>query len=70
MDELCAYAHRPLAFLYRYLRLRAGFHSLIVIAVLAAVGCSVGTQYGVKSLVDARAERESASGARSCCWLP
>ena len=53
MDELCAYAHRPLAFLYRYLRLRAGFHSLIVIAVLAAVGCSVGTQYGVKSLVDA-----------------
>jgi len=53
MDELCAYAHRPLAFVYRYLRLRAGFHSLIVAAVLAAVGCSVGTQYGVKSLVDA-----------------
>jgi len=53
MDELCVYSHRPLAFLYRYLRLRAGFHSLILVAVLAAVGCSVGTQYGVKSLVDA-----------------
>jgi len=42
MDELCAYAHRPLAFLYRYLRLRAGFHSLIVIAVLAAGGTGIG----------------------------
>ena len=27
-------------------------HTLILVAVLAAVGCSVGTQYGVKLLVD------------------
>jgi ATP-binding cassette, subfamily B, bacterial len=57
MDELCAYAHRPLAFISRYLRLRPGFHIFIVAAVLAAVGCSVGTQYGVKYLVDALSGR-------------
>ena len=53
MDELCAYAHRPLAFIYRYIRQRLGSHAVILAAVLAAVGCSVSTQYGVKFLVDA-----------------
>jgi len=53
MDELCAYTHRPLAFIFRYIRFRPGSHALILSAVLAAVGCSVGTQYGVKLLVDA-----------------
>jgi len=53
MDELCAYAHRPFAFIYRYVRLRSGSHVAIFATVLGAVGCSVGTQYGVKYLVDA-----------------
>jgi ATP-binding cassette subfamily B protein len=52
MDELCAYTHRPLAFIFRYIRLWLGSHALIFFAVLGAVGCSVGTQYGVKLLVD------------------
>jgi ATP-binding cassette subfamily B protein len=39
----------------RYLRQRPRSHSLILIAVVTAVACSVGTQYGVKYLVDALA---------------
>jgi ATP-binding cassette subfamily B protein len=36
----------------RYLRRRRAAHVIIVSAVVAAVACSVGTQYGVKNLVD------------------
>jgi ATP-binding cassette subfamily B protein len=53
MDELTRYADRPFAFLGRYLRRRAVAHITILAAVLFAVGCSVGSQYGLKSLVDA-----------------
>jgi ATP-binding cassette, subfamily B, bacterial len=52
MADLCDYAGRPLAFILRYVRQRPVAHAVILIAVLAAVGCSVGTQYGVKHLVD------------------
>jgi ATP-binding cassette subfamily B protein len=52
MDDLCSYASRPLAFMLRYLRQRPFSHSAILVAVLGAVACSVGTQYGVKFLVD------------------
>jgi ATP-binding cassette, subfamily B, bacterial len=52
MEEFCRYAGRPLAFIFRYIRLRPASHLIILIAVLAAVACSVSTQYGVKYLVD------------------
>src|SRR4029077_5841868 len=52
MDEACRYSHRPLAFLARYVRRRPVAHAAIATAVVAAVGCSVGAQYGVKVLVD------------------
>jgi ATP-binding cassette, subfamily B, bacterial len=52
MADLCDYAGRPIAFILRYVRQRPVAHAVIVIAVLAAVACSVGTQYGVKHLVD------------------
>ena len=52
MDSLSGYSHRPFAFMLRYLRRRAASHSVILLAVAAAVACSVGTQYGVKYLVD------------------
>jgi ATP-binding cassette, subfamily B, bacterial len=52
MDHLCRYAHRPLAFLARYVRGRPISHAVILAAVLAAVVCSVSAQYGVKFLVD------------------
>src|ERR1700739_270301 len=52
MDQLSGYAHRPFPFVLRYLRHRPAAHLAILMAVIAAVACSVGTQYGVKSLVD------------------
>ena len=57
MAELCGYASRPLAFIFRYIRLRPLSHAVILVAVLGAVACSVGTQYGVKFLVDTLSER-------------
>ena len=53
MDHLSGYAHRPVPFVLRYLRRRLPSHVVILSAVVAAVACSVGTQYGVKNLVDA-----------------
>jgi ATP-binding cassette subfamily B protein len=52
MHDFCRYAQSPLAFVARYVALRPVAHAAIVIAVLAAVACSVGAQYGVKILVD------------------
>jgi ATP-binding cassette subfamily B protein len=46
------YSDRPLAFLARYVRRRPLAHAVIFTAVVAAVSCSVGAQYGVKVLVD------------------
>ncbi|MEJ0093637.1 MAG: ABC transporter ATP-binding protein [Methylocella sp.] len=53
MDKLTQYANRPLAFFRRYIGARRVPHAAIVVAVVGAVGFSVSTQYGVKSLVDA-----------------
>jgi ATP-binding cassette, subfamily B, bacterial len=63
MDDLSGYATRPLTFVGRYLRRHPIAHSAIVTAVLAAVGCSVATQYGVKTLVDALSAPAHASAA-------
>ena len=52
MDNLSGYANRPFPFVLRYLRQRLASHVVILTAVIAAVACSVGTQYGVKFLVD------------------
>jgi ATP-binding cassette, subfamily B, bacterial len=52
MAELTGYAGSPLAFVFRYIRMRPVSHAVILVAVLGAVLCSVGTQYGVKFLVD------------------
>ena len=52
MDDLCRYAGRPFAFIFRYVRHRALSHGVIAGAVLGAVACSITTQYGVKYLVD------------------
>jgi ATP-binding cassette, subfamily B, bacterial len=52
MDTLSGYATRPFPFVLRYLRQRPASHIVIVASVVGAVACSVGTQYGVKYLVD------------------
>jgi ATP-binding cassette, subfamily B, bacterial len=43
----------PARFLLKYVRRRLGSHLVVLSAVLAAVGCAIGSQYGVKNLVDA-----------------
>jgi ATP-binding cassette subfamily B protein len=53
VDNLSRFADRPFAFFAHYVRMRPISHALVAAAVLAAVGCSVGTQYGVRLLVDA-----------------
>jgi ATP-binding cassette subfamily B protein len=65
MDELSRLAGRPYAFILRYARRRALSHGVIVAAVLAAVACSITTQYGVKYLVDAL----TGSGQSHLVWL-
>jgi ATP-binding cassette, subfamily B, bacterial len=59
MADLCGYASRPLAFIFRYVRLRPVSHAVILAAVLGAVACSVSTQYGVKFLVDVLSNHDS-----------
>src|SRR4051795_3373121 len=66
MDNLSGYAHRPFPFVLRYLRKRLAAHTVILIAVVGAVACSVGTQYGVKSLVDSLSAGPSRAGS---VWL-
>ncbi len=61
MDEAPGYVDRPFAFIFRYVRRRPISHGVILIAVLAAVGCSVTTQYGVKHLVDTLAAGPTAA---------
>ena len=61
---LTGYAASPLGFIFRYIRLRPISHLAILGAVLAAVACSVCTQYGIKFLVDTLA-----AGANSAAWM-
>jgi ATP-binding cassette, subfamily B, bacterial len=67
MHDACRYVDRPFAFILRYVRLRTFSHAVIVAAVLAAVACSVTTQYGLKYLVDTLASGPAAA-ARGI-WL-
>ncbi len=66
MDNLSGYVRRPFQFVLRYLRRRRAAHVVIVSAVVAAVACSVGTQYGVKNLVDSLT---AGSSHASNVWL-
>ena len=61
---LTGYAASPLGFIFRYIRLRPISHVAILGAALAAVACSVCTQYGIKFLVDTLA-----AGANSAAWM-
>src|SRR5262249_10088622 len=65
MDNLCRFADRPIAFFVHYVRMRPISHALIAAGVLAAVSCSVSTQYGVNFLVDTLSGR---GGTPSQVW--
>ena len=64
MDNFVGYSDRPFAFIGRYLKKRWRSHTVIVISIAFAVLCSVGTQYGLKFLVDSLA-----SGIPQKVWL-
>jgi ATP-binding cassette subfamily B protein len=66
MDSLSGYANRPLPFVLRYIRQRPTSHAIILATVATAVACSVGTQYGVKYLVDGLSAGAAQSGS---VWL-
>jgi len=65
MIQFCSFATRPFAFMALYIRQRPWPHAGILILVLAAVSCSVATQYGVKFLVDVL----STHAAEDRVWL-
>ncbi len=51
--SLPRYASRgAIRFLLHYVSRRAASHAVVLTAVLAAVGCAIGSQYAVKNLVD------------------
>src|SRR6516164_1408671 len=57
INDVSWYANRPIAFTLRFVYQRPAAHAAILTAVLAAVGCSVSTQYGIKLLVDTLANQ-------------
>jgi ATP-binding cassette, subfamily B, bacterial len=56
LGDVTRHTHRPVAFLLEFVRRRWVAHAIVLAAVLAAVGCSVSTQYGIKLLVDSLAD--------------
>src|SRR5712691_2488548 len=68
MRDLCRYADRPLAFLVHYVRARPIAHAVILTAVVAAVTCSVGAQYGIKILVDILSGGLAGTGSAARAW--
>jgi ATP-binding cassette subfamily B protein len=69
--NLSRFADRPFAFFAHYVGMRPISHALVAAAVLAAVSCSVGTQYGVRLLVDALsgAGRADAGQVWTAFWI-
>ena len=69
MNDAYRYAQRPFALLGHYIKTRPVAHAAILIAVLGAVGCSVGAQYGVKVLVDTLSAGLYAENSVRNAWL-
>src|SRR4051794_41864701 len=69
MNDANRYAQRPFALLAHYIKKRPVSHAAILLAVLGAVGCSVGAQYGVKLLVDTLSAGLYVDGSVRNAWL-
>jgi ATP-binding cassette subfamily B protein len=54
--------HGPGWFLLHYVRRRLASHLIVLAAVVAAVGCAIGSQYGIKNLVDVLGSDGAGSG--------
>ena len=57
-----------MALFARYIARRRVAHGLIFSSVFAAVLCSIGTQYGVKRLVDAMSQGSQSQASQSQAW--
>ena len=57
-----------MALFARYIARRRIAHGLIFFSVFAAVICSIGTQYGVKRLVDAMSEGPQSQASHPQAW--
>ena len=62
-EALLRYQTRPMGFLFRYIRKRGPAHAMVLLSVVLAVACSVGTQYAMKGLVDAMSGGPAAMAA-------
>jgi ATP-binding cassette subfamily B protein len=50
---LASYAGRPVALLFRYIGQHPAGHALVLFGIVAAVGCSLGSQFAIRTLIDA-----------------
>lgn len=50
---LAAYAGRPIGLLLRYASQHRVQHAIVIASIVAAVACSLGSQYAIKNLIDA-----------------
>jgi ATP-binding cassette subfamily B protein len=51
--EISRHAGKPVRLLWRYVGRRKLAHAVVLASVVIAVGCALGSQYGIKNLVDA-----------------
>ncbi|NYH25706.1 ABC transporter ATP-binding protein [Paraburkholderia bryophila] len=52
---LSRYAGRPIRLIWRYVARHKFAHSVVLLSVVAAVGCALASQYGIRNLIDALA---------------
>src|SRR5215470_15176488 len=69
MHDVSQYTSRPVAFTLRFVCRRCAAHAAILTFVLAAVGCSVSTQYGIKVLVDTLANPADATNGVAAAFV-
>jgi ATP-binding cassette subfamily B protein len=62
--QMVEVSHKPIAFMARYVRRHALAHAVVLVSVILAVGCSVGSQYSIKHLVDTLT-----AGAHGPVWV-
>jgi ATP-binding cassette subfamily B protein len=63
-DPLPRLRTRPLAFVAHFVRRHPGGHAVVMSAVVLAIVCGVGAQYGMKHLIDVIAGGPAAAGSR------
>lgn len=50
--EMSRYAGKPLRLVWRYITRHRISHLIVLLSVIAAVGCALASQYGIKHLID------------------